>query len=405
METTISFQTPETELTAYFNESHEYENELGSLDVFFRDRVAKYTYPLSFLQQKFSCVNAWRKEALNAFEDAMHRPHEATIISAIQRDFVCNDLFTREEWILQTSIGQKIPATVLKPRREQVKYPAVIALHDMSGMRIFGREKMLQVPDEPLYLSEARRMSYEGTPLAEALVQRGYLVIAIDALGFGERVVDWNLPCGDFLAQRMKFSSEQARVTTRQIIEKEYSAMRGTFLTGTTWAGMIAQDDLLTLDFLCSREDVDTERIGCIGFSFGAYRTHYLAAIDTRIKAAVSVCWQSTLAGIAGFNIGGAMGAFTLLPGLHDKMDLCDIVALACPRSLLAISAYHDRHMQPSGAVQAHLNLRKIWEKAGASGRFGSLFYEGGHRCDRTMQQAAFNWFEQELVDSEISMP
>jgi hypothetical protein len=105
--------------------------------------------------------------------------------------------------------------------------------------------------------------------------------------------------------------------------------------------------------------------------------------------------------GIAGYNIGGAMGWFSLLPSLHPQMDLCDITALACPRAFLAISGWKDILMQPSGAAKAHLKLRKVWDKAGHAPQLGSLFFDSGHEYNRAMQETAFQWFEQHLRPEE----
>lgn len=46
-------------------------------------------------------------------------------------------------------------------------------------------------------------------------------------------------------------------------------------------------------DYLSSLETVDEERIGMIGLSYGGFYTLFTAAVDTRIKAAVSSCFYN----------------------------------------------------------------------------------------------------------------
>jgi cephalosporin-C deacetylase-like acetyl esterase len=48
------------------------------------------------------------------------------------------------------------------------------------------------------------------------------------------------------------------------------------------------------LDVLCSRDDVDVDRIGCGGLSGGGLRTVFLGGLDPRIKAAVCVGFMTT---------------------------------------------------------------------------------------------------------------
>lgn len=43
-----------------------------------------------------------------------------------------------------------------------------------------------------------------------------------------------------------------------------------------------------SLDYLCNMPTVDPERIGMVGLSYGGFYTLYMAALDTRIKAAIS---------------------------------------------------------------------------------------------------------------------
>ncbi len=53
-------------------------------------------------------------------------------------------------------------------------------------------------------------------------------------------------------------------------------------------------EDQRALDYLCSREDVDSERVGCAGLSGGGLRTVYLGGIDARIRCACCVGMMST---------------------------------------------------------------------------------------------------------------
>ena len=52
---------------------------------------------------------------------------------------------------------------------------------------------------------------------------------------------------------------------------------------------MMLRDDLMALDYLASRPEVDARRIGVTGMSMGATRSWWLMALDERIQTGVAV--------------------------------------------------------------------------------------------------------------------
>ena len=54
-------------------------------------------------------------------------------------------------------------------------------------------------------------------------------------------------------------------------------------------------DGMRGLDYLSSRPEVDTSRIGCVGNSGGGTLTAYIAALDPRVTVAAIGCYITTL--------------------------------------------------------------------------------------------------------------
>ncbi len=291
----------------------------------------------------------------------------------------------------------RIPATVLIPSPGSGPFPAVVALHDMGGFRSFGREKLLAFPGEPAALTQHRQVYYGGKSIMEELVRQGYLVIAIDSFNFGERTTAAAHDPDTFKQKRLSWSESEENQWSRQIASENEGLVRNIMFTGRTLPGLILDEDRRTVDYLCSRGDVDSRRIGCIGLSYGAYRANTLGGLDRRIKAAVSVCWTSTSAGVLGYNVRGAIGWFILVSGLFEQLDMPDLQALTAPRAFLAISGWQDTLMQPFGIAQAHLYLRQCYERAGCPEKLGSLVYDVPHEFNPTMQEDAMGWLDQLL--------
>ena len=69
-------------------------------------------------------------------------------------------------------------------------HPAVLLLHDHGSEFAIGKEKVITPWDDPARAAEAAAWQarlYDGVSLGEALVARGFAVLAADALGWGSR--------------------------------------------------------------------------------------------------------------------------------------------------------------------------------------------------------------------------
>ena len=65
-------------------------------------------------------------------------------------------------------------------------------------------------------------------------------------------------------------------------------------LLGRGLATYMVWDGVRGIDYLCSRPDVDPQRIGCMGNSGGGNMTSFLMAYDERIAAAAPGCFLTT---------------------------------------------------------------------------------------------------------------
>ena len=63
---------------------------------------------------------------------------------------------------------------------------------------------------------------------------------------------------------------------------------------GIDLSAWMTYDDIAGTEFLASIPEVDAARIGCTGWSMGAYRAWMLSALFDRIKVGAAVCWMVT---------------------------------------------------------------------------------------------------------------
>jgi len=195
-----------------------------------------------------------------------------------------------------------------------------------------------------------------------ALARQGFITIAPDWRTFGERCDkdDW------------------VRRPSRDGCNVAYLAM-GYF--GHHLLGLQINDARRTLDYLSSLPEVDERRLGMIGCSFGGTMTTYTSALDTRIKAAVIVCYLSTIWDALTDRKGNTCGS-QYMPGLRKYGDIADVAGLIAPRRLMAQIGSDDQCFIQEDALKAYQHLAGIYRAAGMKDRLELDHFQGGHEID-----------------------
>jgi len=288
-----------------------------------------------------------------------------------------------------------VPAYLLSPKKFSGKRPAVVDLHCHAGVFVFGKEKVMPVPNPHPALALMKDEVYEGRSTSEELVKRGYVVISIDRFYFGERraLFDDSNSLGMDLST---YSLDDIRDANRRAGRGEATLAKSLFWAGMTWNGIAHWDDKRTVDYLITREDVDPERIGCMGISMGGDRTNYLCAIDDRIQCAVSVGWMATLKRLIHAHV-DTHSFSHFLPGLTRYLDLPDVIGALAPKPLMVQQCSRDGLYTLQSMEEAVEKLEKIYQWADAENNFSGKFYDTTHRFTRQMQDDAMAWFDEHL--------
>jgi dienelactone hydrolase len=281
----------------------------------------------------------------------------------------------------------------------------VLALHCHSGRYTWGHEKLLSHPGEPEHLTRFREGTY-GRPWAEALARRGYVVIVIDALYFGER----RLRAEELPVDRVQPEVREAHAAARAAppgspawttaVDRmasfyEHLTAKGIAATGFTWPGLLAWDDLRAVDHLVSRPDVDPARIGCLGLSGGGFRTALAIGCDPRIRAACVTGWMTEFGRQLPRHLRHTWMVY--VPGLHRDLDLPDVAALHAPGALLVQQCRRDHLFPLDGMEAAVAKLAAAYSQAGVPERFRGSFHDLPHSFPPALQEEAFAWLDRWL--------
>ena len=252
------------------------------------------------------------------------------------------------------------------PDRIPHPFPPGISIHITSESLFTSlRNDYSHAPES----AQFKQRYYSGRSICNELVRQGYAVIAIDMFYWGER--RYVLP-NDPPAWRERshgITAQQIAEFNARSSQNEQFIARSLLTAGVTWPGVMLWDDLRTLDYFASRPEVDRNRIGCVGLSVGGYRSFMLAALDTRIKAAVDVCWMTAFASQIKQHVTNTMGVTFVIPGMYRYFDLPDLSALIAPRALMVQMGSRDLLFPLSGIQAAFANIHQCYQKAGSPDR------------------------------------
>lgn len=257
-----------------------------------------------------------------------------------------------EKGFFYSEATEKVPVLIYKPVSSQIKkLPVVICLHGTGGS-MDGMKNLLY------------RFS-----------KSGFMAVAIDGRYHGERV---KTVAGKNNYVEAIINAWQNKDSTRQ---------QHPFFFDTVY-------DLWKLvDFLVTRPDVDTGRIGMMGVSKGGIETWMAASVDTRIKIAVPVIaaqsfnwslqnnhWQGRAKTIWDAHVQAAkdlgdtgvnkenVAIFwnKLLPGITGEFDCPSMIRLFAPRPLLLLNTENDQNCPLPGAQIAFDAATNIYKSENA---------------------------------------
>lgn len=370
---------------------------VGSLFPFIQGRLPKGLPRLCFLRGEFTDVEEWRRLARGRLRELLHyRPEPCSLDPVTASKETRGDL-VREEVAFSVSPGCRAPATVLKRRGLRGKLPALIALHDHGAFYLWGREKLVAKESEHPSLAAHKAQYYAGRSIAADLAEQGYLVVCMDMFYWGERRLLLEADPPEWRERPPGMEESAVRAFNQRSSQMEQLVARTIHAAGFTWPGVMFHDDMRTVDYLLSRPDVDPERVGCVGLSVGGLRACHLAALDSRIRAAVAVGWMTSFPYQLRSHIVNTIGHSMVVPGLYGDLDYPDVALLAAPRPLLVINGSRDTLFHPEGVRAAFRRLRAGYRKAGNERALVTRLYDAPHEFNMTMQQEAWRFLDENV--------
>jgi cephalosporin-C deacetylase-like acetyl esterase len=310
------------------------------------------------------CVT-WQQVRREFFVEQLGGFPERTPLEAQVVDELNGGDYRVEKVIYQSRPNHHVTAVVYLPNSKEFRppYPAVLIAcgHSKTGKAAEYNQR-----------------------LGILLAKNGMAAMCYDPIGQGERsqiLTDEGKP---------KYSSS----TTEHFL-----AGVGAILTGTNTAGYRVWDGIRGIDYLCSRKDVNPQRIGCTGCSGGGTLTSYIMALDDRVTCAAPACYLTTLGRLLD-TIGPQDAEQNIFAQVAFGMEQTDYVLMRAPKPTLICSTTGD-FFDIGGTWDTFRQAKRFYAVLGEPEQVDLVETAGGHGVTQVGRETIVHWMRRWLLDDD----
>lgn len=222
----------------------------------------------------------------------------------------------------------------------------------------------------------------ENQILCANLALNGFVVATYDPICQGERI-----PYSGEELQQIYGN----RPPDRLMVNLHLQVGNLAYLLGKNVSALFASDSVAVVDYLCSRADVDTDRLGCTGQSGGGTQTLYLSAVDERIRYVSPIQCLSKMSYMNPKGIGDCEQS-PLGLSEEEGFDYPDLVWASFPKPVFMNAALHDSFLL-KGAKECAEELARLYAYAPNNQSFSVEYADCEHEICAETRQYCYNWF------------
>ncbi|MBN2329394.1 MAG: acetylxylan esterase, partial [Candidatus Omnitrophica bacterium] len=247
------------------------------------------------------------------------------------------DDYVIENVYFESMPGFLVTGNLYRPKGKRGPFPAVLCPHGHWGEGILTNTDNNSVPGRCINFA-----------------RQGYIAFAIDMIGYNNN---------------------------RQLTHKFGGPAE--WLWGLSLHGLQFWNSVRAIDYLCSLDDVDADRIAVTGASGGGTQTYGIMAVDERVKAAAPVNMLSS----------HFQGGCLCENAANLRIDLnnVELGAMMAPRPLMMVSCTGDWTAETLRVE--YPAIRSIYELYEKPENVGVIQIDAGHNYNRPSREAVYRWF------------
>lgn len=290
---------------------------------------------------------------------------ERTPLNARITGSFARDGYRVEKLIFESRPKLYVTADVYVPASGHAPYPAVLGVAGHSD-------------------------ASKATPIYQrgwiSLAKRGYLVLAFDPPGQGERTFFYDAELG-----RSRLPTGTAEHT---------SVGLQCFLTGGSLAQFLVWDGIRAVDYLLTRQDVDPKRLAVAGNSGGGTQAAYLAAMEPRLAAAAPSCFMTSSEKLW-TDLGPQDAEQNIAGFLAAGLDIKDFALSMAPKPFQMLAATRD-FFPIAGTREAFAEAKRIYAVLGHPEGVNFFEFDDTHAWSQPRREATYRWFQRWLNDRPL---
>ena len=306
---------------------------------------------LTFRAKTRKQAEAWQRqfrakliELIGGFPSTRAPLHPQTLET---RDF---PTYKREKFIFESRPGVGVLGYLLTPTGSAAPHAAVVCVpghgrgvDDCVGIDEHGNER-------------TDKAGYQHDFAIQA-VEHGLAAVAIEPMAFGCR--------------------RDARTSAKGLGTTACQPTAGSaLLLGETMIAWRTYDVMRTIDWIETRPELDSKRVGCMGISGGGTCTLFSAALEPRIKAALVSGYLNTFRSSI-MSLSHCIDNY--IPGILNWGEQYDVAALIAPRSLFSEGGDHDPIFPVAATRESYERVKKVYEIFDAPDNVQQEIFSGVH--------------------------
>ncbi len=258
--------------------------------------------------------------------------------------------YKREKFVFESRPGVAVVGYLLTPTNAVRPIPAVVCIpghgrgvDDIVGIDENGKDRS----GKPGYQHD----------FAIQVVEHGLAAVAIEPAAFGYR--------RDLITRKKGQTATACQ-----------PAAGSALLLGQTMIGWRVWDTMRTIDWIETRPELDSSRIGCVGISGGGTCTQFTAALDERIKVAFVSGYLNTFRDSI-MSVSHCIDNY--VPGILNWAENYDVAGLIAPRYLFSEGGNHDPIFPVNATIASFDKVKRVYETLGVPDRVQQEIFDGVH--------------------------
>ncbi len=258
--------------------------------------------------------------------------------------------YRRERFIFTSRPGMNVAGYVLTPTKKSGPHAAMICVPGHGR----GVDDIVGIDDKGRQREDKAGYQHD---FALQAVEHGMAAVAIEPMAFGCR--------RDPITKKKGAGTSACQ-----------PAAGAALLFGETMIGWRVFDVMRTIDWIETRKDLDSARVGCMGISGGGTCTLFSAALEPRIKVAMVSGYLNTFRDCI-LSLAHCMDNY--VPGILQWAEMYDVAGLIAPRPLFAESGTRDPIFPIEASKESFARVKKIYGVFDADNSIEHEIFEGVH--------------------------